>query len=167
VTRKGPAAASTWQDQPRSLYKTARGGTGPLPRGEGGPGPPRPVVAVWPVMVRPSHVAVRTPWGVRVRGGNPRALLPSWVRRGPGPLRAPGGSRDRGPSCQARVMCLVTQKAQDLLDAKGLDTLAGGTLSVCTDKYPYSSMSYLTAIHCLQFLQRLAPISFFFPGYTL
>jgi hypothetical protein len=34
----------------------ARGGTGPLPGGRGS-GPPRPVGAVRPVMVRPSHAA--------------------------------------------------------------------------------------------------------------
>jgi hypothetical protein len=38
-TREGPSAAGTWQGQPRSLYRTAHGGTGPLPRGEGGSGP--------------------------------------------------------------------------------------------------------------------------------
>jgi hypothetical protein len=32
-TREGPSAAGTWQGQPRSLYRTARGGTGPLPGG--------------------------------------------------------------------------------------------------------------------------------------
>jgi hypothetical protein len=34
----------------------------PFPGGEGS-GPPRPVGAVWPVMVRPSHVAARTSLG--------------------------------------------------------------------------------------------------------
>jgi hypothetical protein len=34
-TREGPSAGGTWQGQPHSLYRTARGGTGPLPGGRG------------------------------------------------------------------------------------------------------------------------------------
>jgi hypothetical protein len=41
---------------PAPYAGVARGGTGPLPGGRGS-GPPRPVGAVRPVMVRPSHAA--------------------------------------------------------------------------------------------------------------
>jgi hypothetical protein len=34
-TREGPLAAGTWQGQPRSHRRTARGGAGPLPEGRG------------------------------------------------------------------------------------------------------------------------------------
>jgi hypothetical protein len=47
----------------------ARGG---LDRSRGGPGPP---------------------WGVRVRGGHPRAPLPSWARGGPGTYKSTGEVR--------------------------------------------------------------------------
>jgi hypothetical protein len=89
-TREEPPAAGTWQGQPRSHRRTARGGAGPeaLEAGQsglacdgpaitcGGPGPP---------------------WGDRVRGGYPRALQLSWGRGGPDPGIARGGSGDHSP----------------------------------------------------------------------
>jgi hypothetical protein len=120
--------AGRWACDPRRA-SSRRHAAGPVPlplrggawwhrtpsRGKGSPGPPSPVEGAWPVMVRSSHVAASDPQGSPGRGGNPRALLPSWVHRGPGPLRARGGSGDRGPSCQARVVCHVTQKARGRL----------------------------------------------------
>jgi hypothetical protein len=117
--------AGRWAGDPR--WATCRrhvAGPAPLPLqgrhvaapdpflGGGGSRPPRPVGAVWPVMVRPSHVAAPDPWGVRVRRGYLRAPLPSWACGGPGPLRARGRSGDHGPSCQARAVCHVTQKTR-------------------------------------------------------
>jgi hypothetical protein len=123
VTRKGPPAAGTWQGQPRSLYKTARGGTGPLPRGEGGPGPPRPVVAVWPVMVRPSHVAAPDPLGSpgpRGQPVSPPALLgfaeaPDLLELWEGPetvdqLSGPGNV-PRHPEGEGEIMDYETPRA--------------------------------------------------------
>jgi hypothetical protein len=70
------------------------------------------------------------PWGDRVRGGYPRALQPSWGHGGPGPGIAQGGSGDHSPTCQGRAVCHVPRRQggdYGLRDAKGLDTLAGGT----------------------------------------
>jgi hypothetical protein len=70
-------------------------------------------------------------WGVWVRGGYPRAPLPSWARGGPGHLRARGRSEDHGPSCQApgRTPRHPEDEGEitDGENAKGLDTLAEGT----------------------------------------
>jgi hypothetical protein len=70
------------------------------------------------------------PWGDRVHGGYPRALQHSWGRGGPGPRIARGGSGDHSPTCQGRAVCHVPRRQggdYGLRDAKGLDTLAGGT----------------------------------------
>jgi hypothetical protein len=115
VTREGPPAAGTRQGQPRSLRRTARGGTGPLPGGREvrAPKAGRSGLACdGPAITRGSP---GPPWGDRVRGGYPRALQPSWGRGGPGPGIARGGSGDHGPSCQARAVCLVFQKARGRL----------------------------------------------------
>jgi hypothetical protein len=60
----------------------------------------------------PTRGGPRPPWGVRVRGGHPRAPLPSWARGGPGPIRARSRSEDHDPSCQARAVCHVTQRTR-------------------------------------------------------
>jgi hypothetical protein len=115
VTREGPPAAGTRQGQPRSLCRTARGGTGPLSGGREvrAPEAGRSGLACdGPAITRGSP---GPPWGDRVRGGYPRALQPSWGHGGPGPRIAQGGSGDHGSSCQARAVCLVSQKARGRL----------------------------------------------------
>jgi hypothetical protein len=64
----------------------------PFPRGRGGPVPPRPVVAVWPVMVRPSHVAAPDPLGSPSPRGQPES-----------PPALLGAQRPRTPQSSGRV----------------------------------------------------------------
>jgi hypothetical protein len=141
---------------PTPTAGAARGSTGPLPGGRGGPGPPE---AGWSGQARDGLAITRggpgPPWEVRVREGYPRALLRSWGCGGPGPVRARGWSGDHGPSCQAQTVCHVTRRAKGRLritycllgghpvrrlsdgllrspvrrqrDAKNLYTLAGAT----------------------------------------
>jgi hypothetical protein len=93
----------------------ARGDTGPFPGGRG----VRTPEAGWSGQACDGLASTRggpgPPWGVRVRGGYPRASLPSWARGGPGPLRARGRSGDHDPSCQARAACHITQKMRGRL----------------------------------------------------
>jgi hypothetical protein len=84
ATRKGPPAAGTRRGQPRSSRWAAHGGTGPLPGGKGGPGPPWLVGAGRPVMVWPSHVAAPDLPGEAGSAGATRGLS-----RPPGCAEAP------------------------------------------------------------------------------
>jgi hypothetical protein len=99
-TREGPPATGTWQGQPRSLRRGGMWRHRTPSRGEGVWAPE----AGWSGQACDGlaiiHDSPGLPWGVRVRGGYPRAPLPSWARRGPGPLRARRWSGDHGPSCQ-------------------------------------------------------------------
>jgi hypothetical protein len=111
-SREGPSATGTWQGQPRSCREGGTWRHRTPSRGGGGSGPPRPVGAVRPVEVwAPARGGSGPPWGVRVRGGHPRAPLPSWARGSPGPIRARGRSGDHDPGCQARAVCHITQRA--------------------------------------------------------
>jgi hypothetical protein len=90
-------------------------------------GPPGPVGAVWPVTVRPSHIAAPDlpgqglpeispaflgTWGPRFRNSTGRVRRPRSQLSDPGRMpRPPEGKRGD----------------YELRDAKGLDTLAGGT----------------------------------------
>jgi hypothetical protein len=82
-TREGLLAAGTREGQPRFLLRMARGGTGPLPGGRGVRAPK----AGQSGLARDGPAITRDgpgpPWGDRVRRGNPRALQPSWARKGP------------------------------------------------------------------------------------
>jgi hypothetical protein len=128
-TREGPSAAGTWQGQPRSLCRTARGGTGPLPGGWGVRAPEAGRSGLACDGPATTRSGPGPPWRDRVREGPPKAPQPSWGRGGPGLVIAQGGSRDHGPSCQARAMCHVPQKVRGrlrIVRRQALDTLAGG-----------------------------------------
>jgi hypothetical protein len=90
-------------------------------------------------MVRPSHVAAPDLPGETGSAGATRELSrsPGWSET-PGLVELGGGSGDRGPSCQARWPYATWPRDEGeygLWEAEGLDTLAGGTLSVCTDNH--------------------------------
>jgi hypothetical protein len=114
-TREGPPAVGTWQGQPRSHHRTARGGAEPLPGGRGS-GPPRPVGAVWPAMVWPSHVAAPDLPGEAGAAGATRELssFPGDVGA-PVPEQHREGPETTVPSCQARAVRHVPQKARGRL----------------------------------------------------
>jgi hypothetical protein len=109
---KGLQPRARVRASPAPSAGAARGGTGPLPGGRGVRAPE----AGWSGQARDGPAITcggpGPPWGVRVRGGYPRAPLPSVACGGPGPQGARGGSRDHGPSCQARAVCHVTQKSR-------------------------------------------------------
>jgi hypothetical protein len=108
-SREGPFAMGTWQGQPRSYHG---GGTGPLPGGRGARAPEAGQSGQFCGGLAPTRGGSGPPWGVRVRGGHPRAPLPSWAHGGPGPIRARGRSGDHDPSCQAQTVCHVTQRTR-------------------------------------------------------
>jgi hypothetical protein len=114
-TREGPSATGTWQGQSRShrgggtwRHRTPSRGVGVRVPEAGRSGRVCGSLASTRGGPEPS-------WGVRIRGGYPRATLPLWARGGPGPLRAWGRSGDHDPSCQARAVCHVTQKMRGRL----------------------------------------------------
>jgi hypothetical protein len=111
-SREGPSAMGTRQGQPCSYHGGSTWRHRTPSRGERGPGPRGRSERSDPWRSGPHTWRPRTSLGVRIRGGHPRAPLPSWARGGPGPIRARGRSGDYDPSCQARAVCHVTQRTR-------------------------------------------------------
>jgi hypothetical protein len=144
----GPATtlnAGRWAGDPRRASSRRHvAGPAPLPLQDGtwqhrtpsrgrGSGPPRPVRAVWPVMVRPSHVAAPDPPGRGLPESSP-AFLGTW-----GPRFRNSTGRVRRPRSQlsdpGRMPRPPEGKREDygLRDACLYVPTAVRPLSVCTD----------------------------------
>jgi hypothetical protein len=111
-SREGPSAMVTWQGQPRSYLGDGTWRHRTPSRGEGVRAPEAGRSGQARGHLAPTRGGPGPTWGVRVRGGHPRASLSSWARGGPGPIRAWGRSEDHDPSCQARAECHVTQRTR-------------------------------------------------------
>jgi hypothetical protein len=106
-SHEGPSAMGTWQGQPRSYHGDGTWRHRTPSRGEGVQAPEAGRSGQARGGLAPTRGGPGPPWGVRVRGGHPRAPLPSWARGGPGPIKAWERSGDHDPSCQARAVCHV------------------------------------------------------------
>jgi hypothetical protein len=100
------------------------------PRGKGSPDPSSPVEGAWPVMVRLSHVAAGPPGGSGAAGATRKPSCPPWCTGAPGFPELGEGPETVAPAVRPGSHATSPSGrggGYGLRDARGLDTLAGGT----------------------------------------